>query len=236
MANENINERRAAITELIKGDFTVADLKRIAKEFGAPYTSIIQDVTFLRREYDYTVYPSVKTKKLILARDNYTCQYCLATDKRLVVDHVIPSYNGGVGYSYNLVACCLNCNSKKKKQTWLPLNAEVLKLENEEWYNKIINSIMEIPKIINKTALAEELGISKQLLDHRLKKGLSKEQKNEVELIIKTHVNPSKRQKGAPRKEPTDTINFRIPKEDRVELKKLPISKLFKEWYKTLIK
>jgi len=35
--------------------------------------------------------------------------------------------------------------------------------------------------------------------------------------------------------QPTTTINFRIPIEDKAELKKLPISKLFKEWYKTII-
>jgi len=35
---------------------------------------------------------------------------------------------------------------------------------------------------------------------------------------------------------PTTTINFRIPTEDKAKLKKLPISTLFKEWYKGLIK
>lgn len=34
---------------------------------------------------------------------------------------------------------------------------------------------------------------------------------------------------------PTTTINFRVPTQDKVELKKLPISKLFKEWYKELL-
>ena len=38
-----------------------------------------------------------------------------------------------------------------------------------------------------------------------------------------------------PTNKPTTTINFRIPIEDKFVLKKLPISKLFKEWYKTLI-
>jgi len=36
--------------------------------------------------------------------------------------------------------------------------------------------------------------------------------------------------------QPTTTINFRIPKTDRDKLKELPISKLFKIWYKELIK
>ena len=40
---------------------------------------------------------------------------------------------------------------------------------------------------------------------------------------------------GQPRKQPTTTINFRIPISDKEQLKKLPVSKLFKEWYKELI-
>lgn len=50
----------------------------------------------------------------------------------------------------------------------------------------------------------------------------------------KTH-GGSRQNSGRPRKEPTDLINFRIPISDKEKLKKLPISKLFKEWYKTLI-
>ncbi len=44
-----------------------------------------------------------------------------------------------------------------------------------------------------------------------------------------------KQPRGRPRMPETDTINFRIPITDKAELKKLPISKLFKEWYKALI-
>lgn len=45
-----------------------------------------------------------------------------------------------------------------------------------------------IPKIINKTELALELKISKQLLDYRLKKGLSEYQKKEIEIILQKHL------------------------------------------------
>lgn len=40
---------------------------------------------------------------------------------------------------------------------------------------------------------------------------------------------------GRPSKEATETINFRIPISDKVKLKELPISKLFKEWYQYLL-
>lgn len=45
-----------------------------------------------------------------------------------------------------------------------------------------------IPKIINKTVLADELSISKQLLDWRIKKGLTEQQKKEISFILKKYL------------------------------------------------
>jgi len=47
---------------------------------------------------------------------------------------------------------------------------------------------MNIPLIINKTQLAKELNISKQLLEHRLKKGLTDEQKKNIIIIFTKHL------------------------------------------------
>ncbi|MCU0317361.1 MAG: HNH endonuclease [Fimbriimonadaceae bacterium] len=52
----------------------------------------------------------------ILARDNYTCQYCGST-KDLTIDHVIPRWVGGPGTWENLVTCCRKCNLKKGDKT-----------------------------------------------------------------------------------------------------------------------
>lgn len=49
----------------------------------------------------------------VLRRDNYTCRYCHATDKKLTIDHVIPQALGGSDNPNNLVACCMDCNSGK---------------------------------------------------------------------------------------------------------------------------
>ncbi len=53
----------------------------------------------------------------VLARDNYTCQYCGVRNRELTIDHVIPRWAGGPHTWDNLVACCRRCNLKKGDKT-----------------------------------------------------------------------------------------------------------------------
>ncbi|MBS1717783.1 MAG: HNH endonuclease [Armatimonadetes bacterium] len=53
----------------------------------------------------------------ILARDNYTCQYCGVKGKDLTIDHVVPRWTGGPHTWDNLVASCRRCNLKKGDKT-----------------------------------------------------------------------------------------------------------------------
>lgn len=53
----------------------------------------------------------------VLARDNYTCQYCGIKGKDLTIDHVVPRWMGGPHTWDNLVACCRKCNLKKGDKT-----------------------------------------------------------------------------------------------------------------------
>jgi 5-methylcytosine-specific restriction endonuclease McrA len=53
----------------------------------------------------------------VLARDNYTCQYCGARGRELTIDHVVPRWCGGPHSWENLVACCRRCNLKKADKT-----------------------------------------------------------------------------------------------------------------------
>ena len=53
------------------------------------------------------------SRKNILVRDNYTCQYCGKQNKSLTVDHVIPKFRGGQDTWENLVAACKECNQIK---------------------------------------------------------------------------------------------------------------------------
>lgn len=51
-------------------------------------------------------------RQRILARDNYTCQYCGA-DNANTVDHVIPRRLGGGDDEGNLLTACSRCNYAK---------------------------------------------------------------------------------------------------------------------------
>ena len=53
------------------------------------------------------------TRKAVLARDAYTCQYCGHEATGLTVDHVIPRSRGGQSVWENIVASCAPCNRKK---------------------------------------------------------------------------------------------------------------------------
>jgi 5-methylcytosine-specific restriction endonuclease McrA len=53
------------------------------------------------------------TRKAVLARDAYTCQYCGREAASLTVDHVIPRSRGGESVWENIVASCAPCNRKK---------------------------------------------------------------------------------------------------------------------------
>lgn len=57
------------------------------------------------------------SRHTILARDNYTCQYCGVRGKDLTIDHVHPRWSGGPHTWDNLVACCRRCNLKKGDKT-----------------------------------------------------------------------------------------------------------------------
>lgn len=53
------------------------------------------------------------SKKEILRRDNFTCQYCSHKGRFLTIDHVVPRRQGGSHSWYNLVAACPSCNRRK---------------------------------------------------------------------------------------------------------------------------
>ncbi|XP_076898237.1 uncharacterized protein LOC143551760 [Bidens hawaiensis] len=59
---------------------------------------------------------STLSRKNILARDNFSCQYC-SSSTNLTIDHVFPISRGGEWDWENLVTACLSCNSKKGQKT-----------------------------------------------------------------------------------------------------------------------
>jgi 5-methylcytosine-specific restriction endonuclease McrA len=59
------------------------------------------------------------SRKNILMRDRYTCQYCHKTlpSTELTLDHVVPRSRSGETTWENLVACCHHCNNRKGNRT-----------------------------------------------------------------------------------------------------------------------
>ncbi len=57
------------------------------------------------------------TNRALFARDGNTCQYCgkSLSPRHLTRDHVIPLSRGGRNTWTNVVACCFNCNSVRKR-------------------------------------------------------------------------------------------------------------------------
>jgi 5-methylcytosine-specific restriction endonuclease McrA len=116
----NICSWRRAVVLLLKGkaeqiehngkmvyaDFPLPTVIRLRSYVKIPY----KEITLSRRN--------------VLHRDNYTCQYC--GDKRhdLTVDHIMPRSRGGGDAWENVVAACLKCNVKKGDRT--PKEANML--------------------------------------------------------------------------------------------------------------
>lgn len=72
---------------------------------------VIRLVTYVRVPRD--VHRRKITRKAVLARDSWTCQYCGTERMGLTVDHVIPRSRGGKSVWENIVASCAPCNRRK---------------------------------------------------------------------------------------------------------------------------
>lgn len=67
------------------------------------------------------------TRKNLMYRDHYSCQYCGVKSVSLTIDHVIPRSKGGTDSWDNVVACCQSCNVKKGNRTPKEANIRLLK-------------------------------------------------------------------------------------------------------------
>ena len=71
------------------------------------------------------------TRKNLLRRDNYICQYCGIKNKPMTIDHILPKQRGGKDSWDNLVAACTKCNHKKNNRTPRESNMPLLKKPNK---------------------------------------------------------------------------------------------------------
>ena len=87
-------------------------IKSTSYEMKLP--SIIRMLYYIKRPMQKVAL----TKKNVLLRDDYTCQYCqLKGERMMTVDHVLPKSKGGPSTWENLVCACMRCNNRKNNRT-----------------------------------------------------------------------------------------------------------------------
>jgi len=112
----NICNARRAVNMLLMGKVEVVHessrrLHSTARTLALP--SVVRLRCHIKRPR-----PQLKlSRRSILARDDYTCQYCGHKGNDMTVDHVIPKRMGGPSSWENLLCCCRKCNSKKGDKT-----------------------------------------------------------------------------------------------------------------------
>jgi 5-methylcytosine-specific restriction endonuclease McrA len=74
-----------------------------------PFPSIVRLAMFVRVPFKKIIL----SRKNILRRDGYRCQYCGRSDIPLTLDHVHPVSRGGEDSWENLVCACVDCNNRK---------------------------------------------------------------------------------------------------------------------------
>lgn len=109
----NICSWKRAIVLLLKG-------KAVEVEHNGKYLTPDLPLPLVIRLQHYIKIPHKAiplTRKNLMHRDKYTCQYCGKTGGELTVDHILPKSRGGKDEWENVVVACLRCNVAKGNRT-----------------------------------------------------------------------------------------------------------------------
>ena len=112
----NVCNTRRAIGLVLSGKASLilngrGEIRTISRSYPRP--SVIRLERMVRRPR-----PHVKlSKREVLRRDNFTCQYCGNNVTYLTIDHVFPRRLGGKHVWENVVAACPACNHRKGGRT-----------------------------------------------------------------------------------------------------------------------
>lgn len=113
-----VSLRRAIILLLKdKAEIIEATEQRIrSAHLSLPIPLVIRLVYYVRVPHHLSI---PLTRRTVLLRDNYTCQYCGAQPPKanLTIDHVIPKVHGGTTTWENVVCACKACNLRKGSKT-----------------------------------------------------------------------------------------------------------------------
>lgn len=76
------------------------------------YPSVIRLRNYIRIPYTKVVL----SRRNIMRRDNFTCQYC-GKKSKLTIDHILPKSRNGADTWENLTTACEKCNVNKGNKT-----------------------------------------------------------------------------------------------------------------------
>ena len=115
----NICAARRALVLVLKGVASAEEVSPQRDPFGARARCALPSVIRLLEYRRIPHQTRALSRKNILMRDRYTCQYCHRTlpSGELTLDHVIPRSRAGESAWENLVACCHPCNNRKGSRT-----------------------------------------------------------------------------------------------------------------------
>ena len=120
----NVCNLKRAMKMVFKG---VASMEEVADwEIRSPSASVKVPLVIRLVNYVHIPHCVVKfSRRNVLARDQYTCQYCHLrfSPAALTLDHVLPRSRGGTTGWENVVTACKKCNSKKGD--WTPYEARM---------------------------------------------------------------------------------------------------------------
>jgi 5-methylcytosine-specific restriction endonuclease McrA len=109
--------------------------------------------------------PQVRvSRRAILARDRFTCQYCGHTSRELTVDHVVPRRLGGMDTWENLVACCRRCNLHKSDRTPVQANMKLYRKPRRPNYIPYL-SLTQYVKALGQDAWRDFLPVFEDLTE-----------------------------------------------------------------------
>jgi len=115
----NVVSIRRAVILLLKEKAEIVEAAEAwlhAEQLALPCPLVIRLVYYVRIPRHFSLPLSRRT---ILARDFYTCQYCNQQFSRasLTIDHIVPRSRGGETRWENVVAACGPCNRRKGDRT-----------------------------------------------------------------------------------------------------------------------
>lgn len=98
---------KAEVIEIMEGKA----IRSVYRSF--PYPSIVRLSMMVHRQRKGILL----SRKNVLKRDGFQCQYCGTHSHAMTVDHIIPKVRGGKDSWENMVTACIRCNNTKGDRT-----------------------------------------------------------------------------------------------------------------------